>query len=293
MISTDILKQIRQIQIHTSRLVNEALVGEYHSIFKGVGMEFEEVREYQPGDEIRTIDWNVTARMGRPFVKRFVEERELTVMLLVDVSASGNFGSVKYLKNKIAIEICSLLAFSAIKNNDKVGMIIFTDKIEKFIPPKKGAKHVFKVIRELLCAKPSGKGTDITAALDYLNKITSRHTITFIVSDFIAEENDFAPSLRTANKKHDVIAVNIIDPREQELPNVGFIELKDAESGERILIDTSDSTSRKKYRIMAHQQKEARSQLFRSIGVDEVVINTQKNYVEPIIRFFRIRGKRI
>ena len=293
MISADVLKQIRQIQIHTSSLVNEALVGEYHSIFKGVGIEFEEVREYQPGDEIRMIDWNVTARMGRPFIKRFVEERELTVMLLVDVSASENFGSVKYLKNKVAIEICSLLAFSAIKNNDKVGVIMFTDKIEKFIPPKKGAKHVFKVIRELLCSKPSGKGTNIAMALDYLNKIASRKTITFIVSDFIAEENGYARSLRTANKKHDVIAVNIIDPREQELPNVGFIELKDAESGEIIITDTSNSSARKEYSMMALRQKEERSQLFRSTGVDEVVVNTQKNYVEPIIRFFRIREKRI
>src|SRR5574337_129223 len=241
MISKDILKKIQQIEIHTRRLVNEAFVGEYHSVFKGRGMEFEEVREYQPGDEIRTIDWNVTARMGRPFIKRYVEERELTVMLLVDVSASGNFGSIKQLKNEVAIEICSLLAFSAIKNNDKVGLIMFTDKIEKFIPPKKGPTHVLRVIRELLCTEPTGKGTNISVALEYMNKISSRRAITFMVSDFIA--NDYAHALRIANKKHDVIAITIADPREQELPNVGFIELKDAESGERSEEHTSELQS--------------------------------------------------
>lgn len=290
MISKDILKKIRQIQIHTRRLVNEAFVGEYHSVFKGRGMEFEAVREYQPGDEIRTIDWNVTARMGRPFIKRFVEERELTVMLLVDVSASGNFGSVKHLKNEVAIEICSLLAFSAIKNNDKVGLIMFTDKIEKFIPAKKGTKHVLRVIRELMCSNPTGKRTDISVALEYLNKISPRRTISFIVSDFIA--NDYEHALRIANKKHDMIALTIVDPREQELPNVGFIELKDAESGEIILVDTANPQARKEFSIMNHRQSNERSKLFRSMGVDEIVINTSRHYVEPIVRFFRMREKR-
>ncbi len=265
MISKDILKKIQQVEIHTRRLVNEAFVGEYHSVFKGRGMEFDEVREYQPGDEIRTIDWNVTARMGRPFIKRYVEERELTVMLLVDVSASGNFGSIRQLKNEVAIEICALLAFSAIKNNDKVGLIMFTNTVEKFIPPKKGQKHVLRVIRELLCSTPAGKGTNIPVALEYLNKISSRRTISFVVSDFIA--NDYAHALRIANKKHDVIAITIVDPREQELPNVGFIELKD-------------------------RQMQERSKLFRSMGVDEIVINTNKHHVEPIVRFFRMRENR-
>lgn len=290
MISKDILKKIQQIEIHTRRLVNEAFVGEYHSVFKGRGMEFEEVREYQPGDEIRTIDWNVTARMGRPFVKRYVEERELTVMLLVDVSASGNFGSVKQLKNEIAIEICALLAFSAIKNNDKVGMIMFTDKIEKFIPPKKGAKHVLRVIRELLCTEPKGKGTNISVALEYMNRISSRRAISFVVSDFIAD--DYTHALRIANKKHDVIAITIVDPREQELPNVGFIELRDAESGEILLIDTSNPSARKEFSVINGRQKQERSRLFRSMGVDEIVIGTGRHYVEPIVRFFRIREKR-
>lgn len=290
MISKDILKKIRQIQIHTRRLVNEAFVGEYHSVFKGRGMEFDEVREYQPGDEIRTIDWNVTARMGRPFIKRYVEERELTVMLLVDVSASGNFGSIKHLKNEVATEICAILAFSAIKNNDKVGMIMFTDKIEKFIPPKKGPKHVLRVIRELLCTQPTGKGTNISVALEYLNKITHRRTISFVVSDFIA--NDYAHALRIANKKHDMIAITIADPREQELPNVGFIELKDAESAEILLLDTADALVRKEFGALNNRRRQEQSRLFRSMGVDEIVVNTNRHYVEPIVRFFRMREKR-
>ncbi|MBI2470227.1 MAG: DUF58 domain-containing protein [Planctomycetes bacterium] len=290
MIAKDILKKIQQIQIHTRRLVNEAFVGEYHSVFKGRGMEFDEVREYQPGDEIRTIDWNVTARIGRPFIKRYVEERELTVMLLVDVSASGNFGSIKQLKNEVATEICAILAFSAIKNNDKVGMIMFTDKIEKFIPPKKGPKHVLRVIRELLCTQPTGKGTNLSVALEYLNKITHRRTISFVVSDFIA--NDYAHALRIANKKHDVIAITIVDPREQELPKVGFIELRDAETGEILLFDTADSLARKEFSALNNRRRQEQSRLFRSMGVDEIVINTNRHYVEPIVRFFRIREKR-
>ncbi|OHC05735.1 MAG: hypothetical protein A3J92_03295 [Planctomycetes bacterium RIFOXYC2_FULL_41_27] len=290
MIPKDILKKIRQIQIHTRRLVNEAFVGEYHSVFKGRGMEFDEVREYQPGDEIRTIDWNVTARMGRPFIKRYVEERELTVMLLVDVSASGNFGSIKHLKNEVATEICAILAFSAIKNNDKVGMIMFTDKIEKFIPPKKGPKHVLRVIRELLCSQPTGKGTNISVALEYLNKITHRRTISFVVSDFIA--NDYSHAVRIANKRHDMIAITIADPREQELPNVGFIELRDAESGEILLLDTADSLARKEFGALNNRRMQEQSRLFRSMGVDEILINTNRHHVEPIVRFFRMREKR-
>ena len=290
MIPKELLKKIQQIQIHTRRLVNEAFVGEYHSVFKGRGMEFDEVREYQPGDEIRTIDWNVTARMGRPFIKRYVEERELTVMLLVDVSASGNFGSIKHLKNEVATEICAILALSAIKNNDKVGMIMFTDKIEKFIPPKKGPKHVLRVIRELLCAQPTGKGTNISVALEYLNKITHRRTISFIVSDFIA--NDYAHAVRIANKRHDMIAITIVDPREQELPNVGFIELRDAESGEILLLDTADSLARREFGALNNRRRLEQTRLFRSMGVDEILINTNRHHVEPIVRFFRMREKR-
>lgn len=290
MITKDILKKIQQIEIHTRRLVNESFIGEYHSVFKGRGMEFDTVREYQPGDEIRTIDWNVTARMGRPFIKRYVEERELTVMLLVDVSASGNFGSVRQLKNEVAIEVCALLAFSAIKNNDKVGMIMFTDRIEKFIPPKKGTKHVLRVIRELLCAEPAGKGTNISVALEYMDKISTRRAISFLVSDFMA--NDYAHALRIANKRHDVIAITVIDPRERELPNVGFIELRDAESDEILLVDTANLLARKEFGALNARQKQERSRLFRSMGVDEIIISTDRHYVEPIVRFFRVREKR-
>lgn len=290
MITKDLLKKIQQIEIHTRRLVNESFIGEYHSVFKGRGMEFDAVREYQPGDEIRTIDWNVTARMGRPFIKRYVEERELTVMLLVDVSASGNFGSVRQLKNEIATEVCALLAFSAIKNNDKVGMIMFTDRIEKFIPPKKGAKHVLRVIRELMCTEPAGKGTNIAVALEYMNKISSRRTISFLVSDFLV--NDYAHALRIANKRHDVIAITVTDPREQELPNVGFIELRDAESGEILLVDTANPLARKEFSAINARQKQERSRLFRSMGVDEIIISTNRHYVEPIVSFFRLREKR-
>ncbi|MFO0794813.1 MAG: DUF58 domain-containing protein [Candidatus Brocadiaceae bacterium] len=290
MIPKEILKKIQQIEIHTRRLVNEAFVGEYHSVFKGRGMEFDEVREYQPGDEIRTIDWNVTARMGRPFIKRYVEERELTVMLLVDMSASGNFGSIRHLKNEVAAEICAILAFSAIKNNDKVGLIMFTDRVEKFIPPKKGTKHVLRVIRELLYSKPTGKGTSISIALEYLNRICHRKAICFVVSDFI--DHNYEHALRIANKKHDIIAVTVVDPRECELPNVGLIELKDAETGEIRLVDTANPRVRKEFHIFHNQQRQERTRLFRSMGVDEITVNTGRHYVEPIVRFFRMREKR-
>lgn len=290
MIPKEILKKIQQIEIHTRRLVNEAFVGEYHSVFKGRGMEFDEVREYQPGDEIRTIDWNVTARMGRPFIKRYVEERELTVMLLVDVSASGNFGSVRHFKNEVAAEICAILAFSAIKNNDKVGLIMFTDRVEKFTPPKKGTKHVLRVIRELLYSKPAGTGTNISVALEYLNRICHRKAICFVVSDFI--DHNYEHAFRIANKKHDIIAVTIVDPRECELPDVGLIELRDAETDEILLVDTASAQVRKEFHIFNNQQKQERSRLFRSMGVDEITVNTSRHYVEHIIRFFRMREKR-
>src|SRR3990167_6680495 len=214
MISKDILKKIKQIQIHTRRLVDEAFIGEYHSVFKGRGMEFEEVREYQPGDEIRTIDWNVTARMGHPYVKKYVEERQLTVMLLLDSSGSSHFGTTKRFKKELAAEVSAVLAFAAIKNNDRVGLIIFTDRIEKFVPPRKGLHHVLRVVREALYFNPKGRGTDIAEALRYLDNVISRRAIAFVISDFFAE--DFKKSLSIANKKHDVVAITITDPRESE-----------------------------------------------------------------------------
>ena len=291
MIPKEILKKVRQIQIRSSRLVNDVLAGEYVSVFKGRGMEFEGVREYQAGDDIRTIDWNVTARMGHPYIKRFTEERELTIMFLVDLSYSGEFGSMKQFKNEIATEICALLALSAVRNNDKVGLILFTDKIEKFVPPKKGKTHVLRVIREVLYYKPVNKGTDISIALEYLIKVTKRKAVCFLISDFITE--GFEHTLRIANKRHDIIAASITDPRELEIPNVGFVELEDAETGEITLIDTSDRKMMERFNRFNTKNMEERAKLFRSMGVDLIDIRTDRSYVEPIMKFFRAREKRL
>ncbi len=291
MIPKEILKKVKQIQIRSSRLVNDVLAGEYVSVFKGRGMEFDEVREYQAGDDIRTIDWNVTARLGHPYIKRYTEERELTIMFLVDLSFSGEFGSMKQFKNEIATEICAVLAFSAVRNNDKVGLILFTDKIEKFVPPKKGKTHVLRVIREVLYFKPENKGTDISIALEYLLKVTKRKTVCFLVSDFITEGFDRA--LRIANKRHDMVAVSITDPRELEIPNVGFVELEDAETGEITLIDTSDRKMMERFKRFNIKSMEERAKLFRGMGVDLVDVRTDSSYVEPIMKFFRAREKRL
>jgi len=290
MIPTEILKKVEQIEIQTRGLVNDVFSGEYHSVFKGRGMEFSEVREYQYGDDIRTIDWNVSARIGHPYVKVFEEERELTVMLLIDVSSSGEFGTVERMKGEIAVEICALLAFSAIKNNDKVGLIIFTDKIEKYVPPKKGKQHVLRVLRELLYFEPEAKKTNISVALEYLSNVVRKRSIVFLISDFISE--DFSRALKIVNKKHDVVAINITDPREKELPDVGFIELEDAENGEIITIDSTDSELRNLYYTYNQKQKEDRDRLFKSMNVDFIDISTDKSYIEPLIKFFRMRAKR-
>ena len=290
MLPKEILKKVQQIQIRTSRMVNDVLAGEYVSVFRGRGMEFDTVREYVPGDEVRSIDWNVTARMGRPYVKKFVEERELTVMLLVDVSASGDFGSHEQFKNEIATELCAVLAFSAIRNKDKVGLIMFTDRIEKFIPPKKGKRHVLRVIRELLYYEPEGQGTDISTALEYLSKVTRRRSVTFLVSDFITA--GFERPLRIANRRHDVIAVTVTDPREMALPDVGFVEFRDAETGRTVLVDTADSRLRTTYNRTNMSAMQQRTALFRSMGVDQIDVRTDQSYVEPLMRFFRMREKR-
>lgn len=292
----EILKQVKAIEIQTRGMVNDVFSGEYHSVFKGRGMEFSEVREYQVGDDIRTIDWNVTARMGHPFVKVFEEERELTVMLLVDISSSGNFGTVSQMKGDVAIEICALLAFSAIKNNDKVGLIIFTDRIEKFIPPKKGKSHVQRVLRELFYYSDpknvNGKGTDISQALEYLSRVTTRRSVVFLVSDFM--NSDYEKDLQIANKKHDMVAISITDPREVSMPNVGFIELEDAETGEIILVDTANEAFRSDYSQTASTEKAARDKLFRSMNVDyiDIFAKGKQPYVEPLIKFFKMRARR-
>lgn len=291
MIPKEVLKKIRRIQITTSRMVTDVFAGQYQSVFKGKGMEFDEVREYQPGDDIKSIDWNVTARMGRPYIKKFVEERELTVMLLLDLSMSCYFGSVKQLKNQLAAELCCVLALSAIKNNDKVGIIIFTDRIEKFISPRKGLGHVLRVVREALHYKPEGRGTDISLALQYLNRVTKRKAITFIISDFF--DKDFKNLLSISNKRHDMVAVTITDPRELDLPNVGIINLNDAETGKSFTIDTSDSNFRKKYQEDAVKRIKERQKLLRSINVDNIDIRTDAPYEKELIKFFKMREKRL
>ncbi|UCF35536.1 MAG: DUF58 domain-containing protein [Acidobacteriota bacterium] len=291
MISKEILKKVRKIEITTRGLVNDVFSGQYHSVFKGRGIDFAEVREYQIGDDIRTIDWNVTARSGHPFVKTYEEERELSVMLLVDASASGDFGSASRMKGEIAVEICALLAFSAIKNNDKVGLLIFTDRIEKFVPPRKGKQHVLRVIRELLYHRPEHRGTDVGLALDYVNRVVRRRSVVFVVSDFISRE--YERSLRIANRRHDVVAIRVSDPREFEIPKVGLLELEDAESGERFLVDTSDPAFLEAYQQKTLQARKRGEDLFKSTKVDFIQVWTHQPYDAPLMHFFRTRAKRI
>ncbi|MCY3712823.1 MAG: DUF58 domain-containing protein [Gemmatimonadetes bacterium] len=290
MIPRQIIQKIRQIEIRTKHLVNDVFSGEYHSVFKGRGMEFAEVREYEPGDEIRSIDWNVTARLGRPYIKRFIEERELTVILMADVSASGHFGTVNQMKSEITAEICALLAFAAIQNNDRVGLLMFTDQIEKFIPPKKGRTHILRVIREVLYTQPDHTGTDLTQALEYLNRLLTRRSIVFILSDFLTE--DYMKPLRVASKRHDVVAVTITDPRELSLPGVGLIELEDAETGEEVLVDTGDAGWRRQYAEYNEALREARDQQFRVTGVDAIHIRTDEPYIDPLLQFFKLRERK-
>lgn len=290
-LSKEVIKKIQRIHIHTNYLVNDILAGEYESAFRGRGMEFEEVREYQAGDDVRDIDWNVTARMGHPYVKIYREERELTIMLMVDVSNSGQCGSVTHLKNEVAAEIAAILAFAAVKSNDKVGLIIFSDRVEKYIPPKKGRAHVWRVIREVIQHKPQSTKTDISAVLNFLNKITTRRVIAFLISDFIAQGYD--KSLRITNKKHDVIALSITDPIEQRLPQVGLIELEDAETGETMLVDTSDSNIRKGFSALAARNRKELLERFRSNNVDHIGIHTDQSSIDPIMKFFRMREKRL
>ena len=289
--SQEILKKVRRIEIRTNRLVNESLAGEYHSVFKGRGMEFDEVREYIPGDDIRTIDWNVTSRMGHPYVKKFVEERELTVMLLVDASASGDFGTVGSTKRDVAAEVCALLAFSAIRNSDRVGLLVFTDREERYVPPRKGRNHVLRVIREVLTFEPVGRRTDLKLALESLSRGIRRRSVAFVVSDFL--DSGFEQALRIANRKHDLIAVSLSDPREMELPPVGILELEDAETGRTLLVDTWDRSVRARYAAEARQRVEERRRLFRQNKVDSVELTTGLSYDVPLVRFFRDRARRL
>ncbi len=290
MIPTEVMQQIRRIEIRTRRMVNEILAGQYESVFKGQGMEFKEVREYVPGDDVRMIDWNVTARSGHPQVKVMAEERELTVMLVVDASASGRFGSVARFKNELAAELCAVLAFSAIKNNDKVGLIVFTGEVELYVPPSKGSKHVLRVIREVLYFEAKGTATDIPKALHYLNNVVSRRAVVFLVSDFMAE--DYEAALRVANKRHDLIAAVVADPREEVLPEVGLVSVRDAETGREALVDTGDESVRTAYARAAVERAQARDELFRRNKVDAMHVRTDASYVDEIYRFFRMRERR-
>ncbi len=290
MIPKELAKKIRYIQIYTSKAVNDSLAGEYESVFKGRGMEFDEVREYQVGDEIRTIDWNVTARTGEPYVKLFVEERELTVIFLVDLSASGFFGSTRQIKNEVAAEVCALLAFSAIKNNDKVGLILFTDHIEMFIPPAKGTTHVLRLIRELLHFTPKQAQTDISVGIEYLGRVTNKKSVVFLISDFQGE--GYEKQMRVLGKRHDLIAVSITDPREVKMPSVGLIQLEDAETGELVIIDTGSKGVRNQYEKLGSERQGRLRELFRSMDVDHIEIYTGKDYVFDLVKFFRTRERR-
>jgi len=290
MIPPEVMHKIRQIQIFTNRTVNDIFAGEYHSSFKGQGMAFDEVREYQPGDDVRSIDWNVTARMNKPFIKRYIEEREQTVMLLVDLSASGAFGSVGQFKNEIATELCAVIAFSAIKNNDKVGLITFTDRIEKFIPPDKGTQHVLRVIRELLYHETPHAATDISMALDYLANVIKKKATVFVVSDFI--DKDISTSLRQVNRRHDLIAVTVRDQWEETLPKVGLIELVDPETDQLCLVDTTAKRVRQDYESMCAKRFEEKEYMFRATKVDTINITTARPYIPELVRFFKMRGKR-
>lgn len=290
MIPKELLRKVRQIQIRTSRVVNDVFAGQYHTVFRGRGMEFEEVCPYQIGDDVRLIDWNVSARYGEPFIKKFREERELTVMLVVDASRSGLFGSGRQFKLDVAAELCAVLALSAIRSNDKVGLILFTNRVEKYVPAKKGTQHVLRIIRELLYHEPEGRGTDIAEALGFLNRVTVRKSVCFLVSDFLAE--DYESALRVARRRHDLIPVVITDPRELELPAAGFIELEDAETGEFVLIDTSSARLRRRFAADRRAAVEERETMFRKMDTDTIDIRTDQPYVEPLVRFFRKRERR-
>ncbi len=297
-VSGDILKKVRQVEIRTNRLVDDTLAGQYHSVFKGRGMNFDEVREYVPGDEVRTIDWNVTARQGRPFVKKFVEERELTIMLLIDVSASGEFGSAFQSKREMMAELGSVLAFSAVRNNDKVGLILFTDEVELYIPPAKGKRHILRVIREILFFQPQGRQTDLANALDFANQVVKRRAVNFLISDFcLLDDFDKAlanlkPKLSVTNRRHDLVAVSVTDPREHELPDIGLLTVEDAETGEQVDINTSDPAVREGFSRLAGEREKELAKCLRSTGVDMLSLTTDVSYLPALMGFFKTRERR-
>ncbi|MDP9009135.1 MAG: DUF58 domain-containing protein [Pseudomonadota bacterium] len=296
--SKAIVSGMRQLEIRTRRMVNDSLAGAYHSVFKGRGMDFDEVREYTPGDEVRTIDWNVTARAGRPFVKKFTEERELTIFLLVDISASGNFGSGAASKRDLAAELASVLAFSAIRNSDKVGLLLYTDRVERYLPPKKGRRHVLRVVRDILYHTPEATGTDTVKALDVANRLLHRRAIVFLISDFetprdpTAARAELRRAMRRTNRRHDLVAVHVEDPREKELPNVGIIALEDAESGEVIELDTASSAIRQRFKELSAERARRLVSDFRAEGIDTLQLQTGAPYMPALQRFFKTRERR-
>ena len=290
MLSAEQLKAVRKIHVRTSHLVSDMFAGQYHSAFKGQGMEFAEVRHYLPGDDVRTIDWNVTARTGIPHVKRYVEERELTVMILVDASASTHFGTVSQLKSAMAAEMAALFAFSAITNNDKVGLVIFSDQVELTLPPKKGPRHVLRVIREVLSFQARQPRTNIAVALEHLNHISKRRCVVFVISDFLDPGARLA--LKMANRRHDVIAVVLDDPREWTLPDIGLIALQDAETQEQLVVDTGSRWVRQAFERRAEEARRERTHMLRSVDVDTVSVRTDRSYIEALLRFFRLRERR-
>jgi uncharacterized protein (DUF58 family) len=290
-LATDIIRRIRKLEIRTRKVVSDMLAGQYHSVFKGRGMAFSEVRQYQPGDEIRVIDWNVTARMNEAYVKVFTEERELTVMLLVDVSASKEFGSRERSKAEIAAEVAAQIAFSAIANNDRVGLILFSDRVEKVVPPRKGRTHVMRLVSDILTYVPQGKGTDLAAGLTYLSRLARRKTVTFLISDFLTQ--GYEQPLRLVGRKHDLVPVVIADPLEQEFPRLGLVDMEDPETGERFVVDTSDPAIRGRFARAMQAQREERTRLFKKLELDHVELSTGDDHAQALVRFFRARARRM
>ncbi len=291
MLPTEIIRQIRRLQLRARRAVQDLLGGEYHSVFKGTGLSFEEVREYQPGDDVRSIDWNVTARMGQPFIKRYIEERERTLILLIDVSGSQGFGTQRHTKRAVAAELAALLSFCAIHNNDRVGLVTFTDTVELFIPPGKGTRHALRLIREILFGQARGRRTSISAAVDFLQKVQHKRGIVFVMSDFLDE--DYERTLRLAAKRHDLTLVRVADPREEELPPLGLIQVEDSETGRQYLLDTSDRDVRARYAEQARQRREHVTRLARGASLDLIEVSTDGGHLDELVRFFERREKRL
>jgi uncharacterized protein (DUF58 family) len=291
MLPREVIRQIRRLQLKARRAVEDLLGGEYHSVFKGAGIAFEDVRAYQPGDDIRAIDWNVTARMGQPFIKRFIEERELTVMLVVDCSASNQFGTQSQQKREVAAELAAMIAFTAISNNDKVGLVQVTDRVERFVPPRKGSRHVLRLIRDVLYYQPAHRNTSLKEGLDYVNRVLRRRAIVFLLSDFL--DKGFERSFKRTGRRHDLIALRITDPREMDLPEVGLLELEDAESEERLLLDTNSTEVRSAYANSARQRAEMIKQTAQGAGIDIVEISTDGGHLDALLRFFKLRERRL